>query len=179
VKVATEVSQDRLGQVRLGMPARVRVSAWPGVVFAGEVTRIAPVLDPMTRMTALEIAVPNREGRLKPGMFAEVTMVVKQAEETLLVPLDGVLNEYRFVAYGAGAQRDSEGGMAAEVFVVSSDTARLRSVRLGIISTETVQILEGLVPGDQVVTVGKYQLVDGAAVRVLNGDRAKQPGGAR
>ncbi len=179
VKIATEVSQDRLGQVRIGMPARVRVSAWPGVVFAGKVTRIAPVLDPMTRMSAIEITVPNREGRLKPGMFAEVTMVVQQVSETLLVPLDGVLDEYRFVAYGASAQRDREGGLEAEVFVVASDTARVRSVRLGIIGTESVQVLEGLVPGDRVVTVGKYQLVDGAVVRVLNVDRPKQPGGAR
>jgi RND family efflux transporter MFP subunit len=179
VKIATEVSQDWLGQVRIGMPARVRVSAWPGVVFAGEVTRIAPVLDPMTRMSAIEITVPNREGRLKPGMFAEVTMVVHQVSEALLVPLDGVLDEYRFVAYGASAQRDREGGLEAEVFVVASDTARVRSVRLGIIGTESVQVLEGLSLGDRVVTVGKYQLVDGAAVRVLNVDRAKQPGGAR
>ncbi len=179
VKIETEVSQERRGQVRIGMPARVRVSAWPGEVFAGQVTSVAPVLDPMTRMSAIEIAVANRAGRLRPGMFAEVTMVVTEADEALLLPLDGVLDEYRYVAYGAGAQRDQDGGIEARVFVVVDGTANLREVRLGIIGTESVQVLEGLVPGEQVVTVGKYQLVDGAAVRVQNNDLPGPTGGVR
>jgi membrane fusion protein (multidrug efflux system) len=179
VKVTTEVSQERLGQVRLGMAARIRVSAWPGVVFTGEVTNIAPVLDPITRMTALEISVPNREGRLKPGMFAQVTMVVRQSEESLLIPIDGVMNEYRYVAFGADAQRGQDGGLEAEVFVVVDNTVHLRPVRLGIIGRDDVQVLEGLAAGDQVVTIGKYQLVDGAAVRVINGNHSGRTGGAR
>lgn len=179
VKVETEVSQERLGQIRIGMPARVRVSAWPSEVFAGEVTSIAPVLDPMTRMSAIEIAVANRQDRLRPGMFAEVTMVVTATGGAVVIPLDAVLDEYRYVAFGADARREGDGGIDAQVFVVIEGTAHLREVRLGIIGTDIVQVLEGLVPGEEVVTVGKYQLVDGAAVRVLNGDPQAATGGVR
>lgn len=183
VRVQTEISQNRLGQVHLGMPARVTVSAWPGEVFEGEVIKIAPVLDPMTRMTKIEVGLDNRDGRLKAGMFAEIELVVTSVDNALLVPIDALLEEFRYVTnaplLAAGNSASQEDLAAAQLYVAEADTARLRSVRVGIVGEDMAQIVEGLSVGEHVITVGKYQVGDGALIQVPDSGPAMEEGGER
>jgi RND family efflux transporter MFP subunit len=172
VKVTTEISQERLGQVQLQMPARVQVSSYPGVVFEGEVVNIAPVLDPMTRMTRIEVGLDNSDGRLKAGMFARIDLVVRTIEDGILIPLDALLEEYRYLTNAAlissGAATVDASLLEAEVFIADGEVARARQVRLGLVGIELVQIIDGLEVGEKVITVGKYQISDGAPVFVRN-----------
>lgn len=183
VRVETEISQERLGQVQLGMSARVTVSTWPGVVFEGEIIKIAPVLDPMTRMTKIEVGLDNEDGRLKAGMFAEVQLVVASVEDAVVVPIDALLNEFRYVTnallLAAGNTADADDLAAAQLYVADGDTARLRPVRVGVIGKEMAQIIEGLSAGENVITVGKYQVGDGAPIRARTLDRDMEEGGER
>jgi len=178
VKVLTEISQERLGQVRAGMPARVTVSSYPGVIFEGEVINIAPVVDPITRMTRIEVGLDNRDGHLKAGMFTEVHLVVVSAEEGVLIPIDALIEEFRYVTYAplllSGAAEADASLAEAEVFVAEADTAHLRKVRIGVVGKELVQIVQGLEVGEAVVTVGKYQLSDGVSIRVRTFDREEE-----
>jgi RND family efflux transporter MFP subunit len=174
VKVRTEVSQESLGQVGLDMPARVTVSSYPGEVFHGDVINIAPVLDPMTRLTTVEIGIDNSDGRLKAGMFAEVTLVVQSLDDALLIPIDALLEEYRYISLSRHMQ--SEGmsepaGIEAALYVVEGNTAVLKQIRIGLVGTRSAQVLSGLNPGSRVVTVGKYRLSEGDLVEI------RQPGG--
>jgi len=183
VRVATEISQERLGQVQIGMPGRVTVSSYPGEIFVGEVINIAPVLDPMTRMTKIEVGLDNRDGRLKAGMFAEVHLVAASVEEGVLIPIDALLEEFRYITnappLSSGAVEADASLAEAEVYVAESNTAQLRKVRIGVVGEEMVQIVQGLEAGEAVITVGKYKLSDGAAIRFRYSEREEEKGGER
>ena len=74
VKITIAVEETRLPQLQLGLPAQIRVDAYPDRLFAGEVAIIAPELDPATRTVEVTIR-PNEEtGLLAPGMFATVEL---------------------------------------------------------------------------------------------------------
>jgi len=174
VKVSTEISQERLGLVNPGMPARVTVSSYPGQIFVGEIVSIAPVLDPMTRMTRIEIQLENRDGRLKAGMFAEIRLVISAVVAGILVPIDGLRDEYRYVISSgqpsSGAYGSTDSSVEAEVFVAVAGRAVLRLVKIGVVGEEMVEIREGLNVGEAVITVGKYQVTAGASVIIRNPD---------
>lgn len=178
VKVSTEISQERLGLVYPGMPARVTVSSYPGQVFVGEIVSIAPVLDPMTRMTRIEIQLENRDGRLKAGMFAEILLIVSAVEAGILVPIDALRDEYRYVISSGQPSSVASGSIdssiEAEVFVAEADRAVLRLVKVGIVGEEMVEILEGLNVGEAVIIVGKYQVTDGALIIIWNPDPGEE-----
>ncbi|MFC1545759.1 efflux RND transporter periplasmic adaptor subunit, partial [Gemmatimonadota bacterium] len=154
VRVVAEVSQERLGQIELGLPARVRVSSWPGEVFEGDVIRIAPVLDPLTRMTRIEVGLDNEDGRLKAGMFAEVELVVTTVDDAVVVPIDALIDEFRYVTNAPLISAGNQAGVSdlskAQVFVADGNTAVLRDVRVGVIGEEQAQITEGISVGELV-----------------------------
>ena len=180
VRVTTDLSQERLGQVRVGMVARVNVSSYPGEVFEGEVINIAPVLDPMTRMTKIEVGLDNLDGRLKAGMFAKINLVVSSVEGAILIPIDALIEEFRYLtntpSTSAGAAGTGAAMLEADVYVADGDSARLRKIRIGIVGTEMVQVTGGLEVGEEVITVGKYQVSDGAPITIQT---FEQEGGER
>jgi len=183
VRVETEISQERLGQVEIGMPARVKVSSWPGAVFNGEVIKIAPVLDPMTRMTKIEIELDNEDGRLKAGMFAELELIVSTVNEVVVVPIDALIDEFRYVTNAPLISSENRTGVTdlskAQVYIVEGNIARLRDVRVGVIGEEIAQITEGLAVGEQVITTGKYQISNGAPIRRGSTGSGTEEGGDR
>ncbi|MFO7767955.1 MAG: efflux RND transporter periplasmic adaptor subunit [bacterium] len=165
VKILTDIPQERLGRVTRGLPVRVRVSGFPGEVFRGSVERVAPVLNPMTRMASAEIRVANPGERLRPGMFVDVAIVEAAAEDAVLIPLDAVVESYRFVA---GSRGSGPLPTEAVLFRVEGDRVEQLTLPVGLVGKEELQVTEGLSPGDPVVTVGREQLTDGTRVRVLN-----------
>ena len=77
---------------------RVEVDAFPGEVFTGRIARVAPVLDPATRTAPIEIEIPNPGFRLKPGMYARVTVTTDERKDALVVPSNAVVD---YTAAGA------------------------------------------------------------------------------
>lgn len=170
VKILTDVPQERLGRVIEGLPVRVTVSSFPGEVFEGEVERVAPVLNRMTRMARTEIRVLNPEEKLRPGMFADVAILEAASEDAVLVPLEAVMEAYRFVAGVRGS-----GSMPTEavLFRLQGNEVSQLTLPVGLVGREMVQISRGLSPGDSVVTTGKEQLTDGTRVRVLSREESR------
>ena len=150
VKVLANVSEKYLGRLKENAEARVEVDAYPDEVFVGEITRIAPLVDLATRTSEVEIRIANREHRLKPGMFARVNIIIEKKENALLVPIKAVLSENncRFV------------------FVVDGSTARKKEVKTGMYQTDSVEIIDGLGVGEEVIIEGNYGLKDGANVLI-------------
>jgi RND family efflux transporter MFP subunit len=182
VTARSDVSQERVGQMRIGLAARVTVSSYPGTVFHGDVVRITPVLDPMTRMSTVEVGIDNQDGRLKAGMFAEIHLVVQSLEGELTIPLDALLEEYRYVSRSpmavAEAFSEDSGSVEARVFVAGADSiAQLTTIRVGIVKSDLVQVLEGLDAGQVVVTVGKYRLQDGDRIEIAAPGSGQPEGG--
>lgn len=145
--VANLVERD-LRRVRTGTPAAVEVDAFPGETFSGRVARVAPVFDPQTRTAQMEIEVPNPTGRLKPGMYARVSLRVAQKPDAIAVPRNAIV------------ERPGERG----VFVVDGQTARYRRVDVGIQAPDKVEIVAGVREGERVVTTGSAALRDGDRV---------------
>ena len=149
VVMIPRVSEEKVGSVSLGLPAEVNFNAFPGEVFVGEVIKIDPKTDPITRSFGTYIKIPNESLRLKPGLtgFARI----RKNKKALAVPSVAVMNPV---------------GERATVFVVdTTNKAHLRQVRCGTLSGGMTEILDGLQEGDQVVTVGQLYLKDNAQVQ--------------
>ena len=79
--MANVVEKD-LRLVNTGDPATVEVDAYPGDLFKGHIARVSPVLDPATRTATMEVEIPNRDNRLKPGMYARVLLTIEERKGT-------------------------------------------------------------------------------------------------
>ena len=160
VKALVNVSEKYLGKLREKTQARVKVDAYPDKVFLGEVVRIAPLVDLATRTSEVEIRILNEKHKLKPGMFARVSIILEKKENALVVPIKAVLSEnnreFIFVVYPVPVHR---GG-------VNSSIARKREVKTGIYQKDSVEIIEGLNAGEDVIIEGNYGLKDGANVLI-------------
>lgn len=139
-----------ISRVREGLSARVVHHAWEGRDFHGRVVRLAPSLDPTTRTLRAEVAIDNREGLLRPGMFVEVIMIAARHEDVPVVPREAV-------AERAGRK---------VVFVLRGQQVSSRDVALGLGDDEIVEIRQGLEPGERIVVRGIETLTDGTRVRV-------------
>lgn len=142
-----------LARVAIGLAARVRHYAWENETFGGRLVRLAPSLDPVTRTVKAEVEVGNDGGRLRPGMFVEVTLVAERREGVPVVPREAV----------------TERGGARVVFVLNGQRVARREVVTGLGDDVVVEIRQGLEPQERVVVRGLETLTDGTRVRVSQG----------
>jgi membrane fusion protein, heavy metal efflux system len=91
VWVLCDVYENDLGEVRLGDAAEIRLNAYPDKMYHGKVANIARVLDPATRSAKVRIVLPNRDGSLRPGMFAVVTFRSRKSQLRIVVPSTAVI----------------------------------------------------------------------------------------
>ena len=149
--VQAAVYEDDLPLVEVGMPATVALANLPGESFEGEVTFVSPTLDPRTRQGRVRIELPNEGGRLKPGMFAEVTLTHGGGRDVTQVPREAVIDTGR-----------------RQVVMVSLGEGRFdpREVEVGRDAAGgLVEVLAGIEPGERVVTSGQFLLDSEARTR--------------
>jgi RND family efflux transporter MFP subunit len=91
LRVSVQVPQSRVAGIEQGQLAKLSVAEYPGVEFAGHVTRRAGSLDSATRTMHVEVQVPNRERKLLPGMYANVTIEIERAGAALIVPASALI----------------------------------------------------------------------------------------
>ena len=133
--------------MHVGLPLEVHVLAYPGRVFKGKVSYVAPSIDPNTHRLPVRADVENPDGALKPGMFANFSIITGQASAAPAVPQEAIVYE----------------GERARVWVAGDgDTLALREIRTGRISEGMVEVPTGLSPGEKVVTSGTV-FIDRAA----------------
>ena len=142
VIVLAEAYEEDVAKIALGQEARVHAFAYPGESFTGTLSFLGQQLDPEKRTLPVWITVANPDSRLKPGMSATAVIVLKRSNGALSVPADALVD--------AGGERF--------VFVDSGGTLTRVAVRTGATDDRFVEILDGLVPGDLVVTQGTRQV---------------------
>ncbi len=147
VWIVVEVPEAQAAWVEAGKPAEARIKGLPGKVFEGKVDYVYPVLDTATRTLRARLAFDNRDGALKPGMYAEVTVFGGAKQEATLVPSEAVIRTGR-----------------RSVVLVAEGEGRFRPVEvtLGAERNDEIVVLEGLQPGQQVVLSGQF-LIDSEA----------------
>jgi RND family efflux transporter MFP subunit len=160
VRLVANIVEKDLDQLRTGDDTKVEVDAFPGEMFVGRIARVAPVLDPATRTASIEIEIPNPGFRLKPGMYARVTVTTDERKDALVVPANAVIDL---------------GGRRGVFLAAENDTVAFRPVTVGIDQDTQIEILQGLAEGDRVVTTGAGALREGDRV-VIAGARAGRGG---
>ena len=164
--VRVQVSELDITGISEGQNAAVSVDALGGTTFNGRVRRIFPAADSVTRMVPVEVGLAGVAARqLRPGYLARVTVKLGERTGVLLAPANAIVGS-----------RD-----ARAAYVKIGEKVERRPVRIGQTSGSFVEILEGLQPGDTVVSVGADQLRDGAQIRVVApiGSPAAPPPGTK
>lgn len=153
VEVVVNVPESRIGQIKKGQSAALQMTAYPGQDFPGVVSSIAPEANKDTRTFEVKITPTKGADLLRSGMYANVSILAEEKQDTLLAP--------RTAVFDTGDQ--------PLVYVVKDDnTVEQRPVSTGLFDKENIEILSGLKPGDTVVTAGQSNLTDGAKVELTN-----------
>lgn len=139
VRLVVNVVEKDLRMVNAGDPAEMEVDAYPGEKFPGKIARVAPVLDPATRTAAMEVEIPNPDGKLKPGMYARINLTVDEHKNVLVVPKTAVID----YANDRGVWVPNE-----------NDRATFVPLKLGIENATYVEVLGGLKEGARFVNNG-------------------------
>lgn len=149
LRVHFSVPERHLDKLRRGSSVRVSTTAYPGEEVEGKIDVVEPVLDASTRSVRVIAIVQNPEGHLRPGMSANVSVVLSSRESALTIP-----NEAVFAA-----------GDRMFVYAVNPDSTVTRTaVVLGGRYRDVVEVLHGLEPGMRVVCAGHQKLFEGAKV---------------
>jgi len=158
LRVFVSVPQTNATSINAGISAYIQLREYPGQKFNGKVVRTADSIDPATRTLLTEIDVPNSDGHLLPGSYAEVHFAVPVQITRISVPINTLL--FR-----------AEGPRAA---VVGSDNKiHLKAVNIGRDFGTKVEILGGLDVSDQIVVNPADSLEDGQEVNVKAGGATK------
>lgn len=159
VWIEAEVFEKDLSLVHEGQPARVTLEAYPGQEFDGRVTYVYPTVSLEARTGRVRLEMANPDGRLKPGMFASVSLDAPPTDLAVTVPRSAVLNT----------------GERSVVFVRGADGALApRNVETGLGGGDRIQVLAGLAAGETVVSSAAF-LIDaesslGAAMQAMGMD---------
>ena len=151
VKVIINISENEHALVKQGMPVEITFDAFPAESFSGRIQRVYPTVDPATRTFSVEVQIANPGERIKPGMFARVSIDLG-AQQNVVVPDRAVVKQS-----GSGNKY---------VYVLSDGRVSYRKVTLGQRFDTTYELLDGIEDGDTVVITGQTRLADGVAVEV-------------
>ena len=140
-----------LNRIKIGQPLRVTHYSLSKDTLWGEVTQVAPTLNPDTRSFEAVILVDNEKHLLRPGMFVKVETIVDKKDSVIVIPKDIILSKRR----------------GKTVFVVDKGAAFERVIRSGLENSEQVEVLEGLNEGDRLVTKGFETLRNRSKVKIV------------
>jgi membrane fusion protein, multidrug efflux system len=162
LKLDFRIPEVFLSKITKDQDVNVRVDTYPKEIFAGKVYAFEPAVDVQTRTAMLRARIPNAEGKLKPGMFSRVTLILEKRGTALVIPEQAIVPK----------------GNASMVVKVVDGKAEFVPVTLGRRRPGEVEIVSGLAVNDTVVTDGQIKLQPGAPVTVMGSPppAAGQPG---
>lgn len=147
VWLLANVREADAAAMKIGLPVDVTVPAYPGRTFAAKVSWVASAIDPNTHRLPVRADIENPDGALKPNMFARFAIETGAQHTAPAVPESAIVYE----------------GDAAHVWVAGNDgTLTARAIRIGQISGDDVEVMQGLTAGEQIVTSGSL-FIDRAA----------------
>lgn len=170
IKVEVQVLESELRYLSEGRRATLTFNAYPGEAFEGRIETINPIVDPETSTGRVTVVIPNRDGRIKPGMYAEVSLDAEALPDRVLVPRSAIVER-------------GEGRRRPVVFVYEEDDrgglAKWRYVNPGRENDTHVEILaegpeQGLVePGEIVLVDGHHYLAHDTRIRLVENVEAE------
>lgn len=164
VFVNFSLPQQALGIVKERYPIVLSTDAFPGREFVGKVTAISPEIDQATRTVRLQGTLLNTDESLRPGLFTRLRVILPESKPVVAVPTTSIL----YAPYGNSIFRvvtdEETGDLVAKQFFV----------RLGATRGDFVEVIEGVNPGDQIVSGGAFKLRNNTPV-IIDNSRAPEP----
>lgn len=146
------VPEREYRHIEEGQPVGIDIDALQGQRIIATVTRVSPIVDPQTGTFKITIEISDDEQRIKPGMFGRISIVYDVHRNVLQVPRSAILEE----------------SGETTVFVVADNKAIRKVVQTGYSDGGMIEISEGLVDEDQIVTIGQIGLKDDSVVAIIN-----------
>ncbi len=163
--------QQALESLRPGLKVRVTLEGDDAVAIDGTISAVDPSLDPTTRSIRVRASVPNEQQKLRPGMFANVAIVLPERDSIVAVPQTAIVHapygDSLFLVEPLKEQPNTPTGNA-EKAPTPVQQVRQQFVRLGEQRGDFVAVLEGVKVGQEVVTAGAFKLRNGATITVNN-----------
>lgn len=163
IYVDFSLPQQRLAELAEGLQVAVSTDAYPDQSFEGRITAVDTDIDTSTRNVRVQATLDNSDGRLRPGMFVEIALLLDRSETVLVIPATAVLHapygDSLFVVE-EGEEADANGNKPL--------VAQQKFVRLGARQGDFVVVTEGLQAGEQVISTGAFKLRPGMPVVIDN-----------
>ena len=148
LKVDFRVPEIYMRQVQVGQPLQIQLDALPGSMFEGKVFAVNPLIDAAGRAVVIRAIVRNPDTSLRPGMFARVRLITRDAKNALVLPEQALVPQ----------------GDQQFVFRIVDGKAVRTKVDVGQRRDAKVEVLNGVTRDDMVVTAGQLKLRDGVGV---------------
>jgi membrane fusion protein (multidrug efflux system) len=161
IYVNFSLPQQDLSKLAVGQPVTLHVDAFEDQSFAGKITAINSLVDQTTRNIQVQATFANPEYRLRPGMFAKVSVIMTEKQNVVAIPATAI----HYAPYGdsifiVSEMKDEQGKEYKGV--------KEQFIKIGQARGDMIAITSGLKPGDEVVTSGVFMLKSGARVNVNN-----------
>lgn len=151
LKLSFTVPERYRSYLTIGKEVKLKVKAYPNEVFKGKIYFINPQIDPKTRSVEIKAYVKNDDMRLKPGFFADVTLIKDINERAIILPQDAVLYK----------------GGKAMVYVLENNIAYKQEVKIGEQFRGKIEIISGISENSLIATKGNYLLEEGTKVEII------------
>ncbi len=148
------VPEREFQNIRAGQPVGLDIDALDGPPIIASVTRVSPIVDPVTGTFKITIEIYDDERRIKPGMFARIGVVYDTHVNALQVPRSALVEDLG----------------ETSVFVVEDGIAIRRIVETGFSDTGMIEIVSGIEDGDEIITAGQVGLQPDARVEIINAE---------
>ena len=151
VKIRVNVSEEYFTDIKMGMNIKINADSYPDTVFEGKISLIFPLIDAATHSFTVEITIPNKDLRLRPGMYTNTN--INFGERNIILLQDMSIQK-------------QIGSNEKFVFVVEDGIAKRRAVKTGKVYDNTIEIISGIEAGEVIVTKGAGRLIDGDKVEI-------------
>jgi RND family efflux transporter MFP subunit len=159
MQVVVNVDASQLPQIQVGQSANLSVESFPRDAFSGTVKSIAPVLDPRTRTAAVQVDIPDPQGKLKPGMFTQLAIQLGQHQAALMVPREAVLTM---------GSVDPTARPQQVVYTVADGRVHKQVVSIGVSDGKSTELLQGgIQEGMDVVLNPRPDFLDGQLIATI------------
>lgn len=150
LRIEYTIPEKYFALVKIGQEVKVTSTAYPGKIFSGKVSFISPTINPDNRSISLYAEIGNEDNSLAPGMFVNATQLLGNEEKALMIPAKSLVPIL-----------DGE-----QVYKIVDGKAYSVSVLVGKRQQDEVQVIEGLAPGDKVITDGQLKIKNGMPVKI-------------
>ncbi|MGO1618438.1 MAG: efflux RND transporter periplasmic adaptor subunit, partial [Oceanisphaera sp.] len=172
-RIRFTIAQTRIADIAVGQSLNIFVDAYSDTPFEGEITAIEPQINPGSGVVQVQASIPNKEGKLRSGMFAKLDVKLPMKTEQILVPQQAInFTLYGQTVYVVTEQEPEESSKEGEetLFI-----AEQRVIEVAEREDDYARVVKGLKAGETIVTSGQVRLSNGSHVKLVESDALDTP----